>query len=51
MVERLVKTLRHGIVVLFTTQELARDYNKHLPIIFFGYICEIYASTKFSPQT
>jgi hypothetical protein len=50
MVERLVKTLKHGIVILFTKPEHAQDYDKQFPIILFGYMCRIYAITKFSPH-
>jgi hypothetical protein len=50
MVKRLVKTLKHGAVVLFTTHEHAQYYDKQLPIILFGYLCGIYGITKISPH-
>jgi len=50
MVERLVKTLKHGLKMLFATTEHAQDLDEHLPHILFGYRCGVHANTHFSPH-
>jgi len=47
MAKRIVKTLKHGLTMLSTTLEHTRDWDRHFPIILFGYRCGIQASTKF----
>jgi hypothetical protein len=47
MVERLVKTLEHGLAILFTNPEHTQDWDKHLPMVLFGYRCEVQFGTKF----
>jgi hypothetical protein len=49
MAERLIKTIKHGITVLFATPENIDCWNEHLAKVMFGYRCVIQASTKFSP--
>jgi hypothetical protein len=49
MVERLIKTIKHGIIVLAATPENVNCWDKHLVKILFGYRCGIQASNKFSP--
>jgi hypothetical protein len=41
MAEQLVKTLKHGLPVLFATAKHAQDWDEHLPCILFGYICGV----------
>jgi hypothetical protein len=50
MVERLMKTLKHGLTVLLATLEHAQDWDTQLPRILFGYRCGIQASMRFSPH-
>jgi hypothetical protein len=50
MAKRIVKTLKHWLLVLFATLEHTKDWDKHLPKILFGYHCGIHASTKFCLQ-
>ncbi len=50
MVERIIKTLKHGLIVLFVTLERIRNWDKHLPKILFKYQCGIQTSTKFFPH-
>jgi hypothetical protein len=47
MVERLIKTIKHGIMILLATPENANCWDEQLAKVMFGYICEIQASTKF----
>jgi hypothetical protein len=49
MVERMIKTIKHGVTVLATNPANVDCWDKHLAKILFGYRCEIQASTKFSP--
>jgi hypothetical protein len=49
MVERLIKTIKHGIMVLPTTPKNANYWDEQLAKVMFGYRCEIQANTKFSP--
>ncbi len=49
MAERLIKTIKHAIIVLAATPENANYWDEHLAKILFGYRCGIQASTKFSP--
>lgn len=51
MAKIIVKTLKHGLIVLFAMSKHAQDYDKHLPRILFGYKCEVHASTKLCPCT
>jgi hypothetical protein len=49
MVERLIKTIKHGITVLSAIPENANCWDEHLAKVMFGYRCGIQSSTKFSP--
>jgi len=49
MVERLFKTIKHGITVLAATPEAVDYWDEHLAKVLFGYRCGIQSSTKFSP--
>jgi hypothetical protein len=49
MVERLIKTIKHGITVLAATPEAVDCWDEHLAKVLFGYRCGIQSSTKFSP--
>jgi hypothetical protein len=49
MVERLIKTIKHGITVLAATLENIDCWDEHLAKVLFGYRCGIQVSTKFSP--
>jgi hypothetical protein len=46
MVERLVKTLKHCLIVLFTSTKHVLNWDEHF--ILFGYRCGIQTNTKFS---
>ncbi len=45
----MIKTIKHGIIVLAATPTNVDSWDEHLPKILFGYKCGIQASTKFSP--
>jgi hypothetical protein len=47
MVERLIKTIKHGLTIMVATN--IQDWDLLLPRIFFGYRCGIEANTKYSP--
>jgi len=49
MVERLIKTIKHGITVLSTTPKNVDCWDEQLAKIMFAYRCRIQAITKFSP--
>jgi hypothetical protein len=49
MVERMIKTIKHGITVLDATPGNVDCWDEQLARILFGYRCGIQASTKFSP--
>jgi hypothetical protein len=49
MVERMIKTIKHGITVLAATPGNVDCWDEQLARILFGYRCGIQASTKFSP--
>jgi hypothetical protein len=49
MVERMIKTIKHGIIVLATTPANMDCWDQQLVKVLFGYRCGIQASTKFSP--
>ncbi len=49
MVERLIKTIKHGITILAAAPENVDCWDEHLAKIMFGYRCGIQTSTKFSP--
>jgi hypothetical protein len=49
MVERLIKTIKHGITVLAAMPETVDCWDEHLAKVLFGYRCGIQSSTKFSP--
>jgi len=49
MAERIIKTIKHGIIVLATTPRSVDCWDEQLTKILFGYRCGIQASTKFSP--
>jgi len=46
----LVKTLKHGLTIIFATFDHAQTWDEHLPTILFGYRCGIRLNTKFSPN-
>jgi len=48
MVERLIKTIKHGITVLAATPETVDCWDEHLAKVLFGHRCGIQSSTKFS---
>ncbi len=45
----MIKIIKHGITVLFTTPENVDCWDEQLAKVMFGYICEIHANIKFSP--
>ncbi len=45
MVERPIKTNKHGLIILFTNLEHTHDGNKHLLKILFKYRCGIQVNT------
>lgn len=47
MVEKLVKTFKHGLIILFDNPKHTQDWDKHLPRILFGYRCGVQLNTKF----
>ncbi len=49
MVERMIKTIKHGITVLATTPANTDCWDEQLAKVLFGYRCGIQASTRFSP--
>jgi len=48
MVERMIKTIKHGITVLAATPANMDCWDQQLAKVLFGYRCGIQASTKFS---
>ncbi len=49
MAKRMIKTIKHGIIVLATNPENVDCWDEHLAKVLFGYRCGVQASTKFSP--
>jgi hypothetical protein len=49
MAERMIKTIKHGIIVLATNPANVDCWDEHLAKVLFGYRCGVEASTKFSP--
>jgi transposase InsO family protein len=49
MAERLIKTIKHGIMVLSAAPDNANCWDEQLAKVMFGYRCGIQSSTKFSP--
>jgi hypothetical protein len=49
MAERMIKTHKHGIIVLAANLANMNCWDEHLAKVFFGYRCGVQASTKFSP--
>jgi hypothetical protein len=49
MAECLIKTIKHGITVLYAVPDNANCWDEQLAKVMFGYRCEIQSSTKFSP--
>jgi hypothetical protein len=49
MAERLIKTIKHGIIVLSAMPKNANCWDEQLAKVMFGYKCRIQATTKFSP--
>ncbi len=49
MAERMIKTIKHGIIVLVADPANVDCWDEHLAKVLFGYRCGIQASTKFSP--
>jgi hypothetical protein len=49
MAERLIKTIKHGITVLFITLKNVDYWDEQLAKVMFGYRCGIQTSAKFSP--
>ncbi len=49
MAERMIKTIKHGIIVLAAAPGNVDCWDDHLAKILFGYRCGIQTSTRFSP--
>jgi hypothetical protein len=49
MAEHLIKTIKHGINILFATPKNVDCWDEQLAKVMFGYRCRIQSSTKFSP--
>jgi len=49
MVERMIKTIKHGITVLAATPANMDCWDQQLAKVLFGYRCGIQTCTKFSP--
>jgi hypothetical protein len=49
MVERLIKTIKHGITIFCATPKNIDCWDEQLAKVMFGYRCGIQANTKFSP--
>jgi len=49
MVERMIKTIKHGITVLAATPANMDCWDQQLAKVLFGYRCGIQTSTKFFP--
>jgi hypothetical protein len=49
MVERMIKTIKHGITILAANPTSVDYWDEHLAKVLFGYKCGVQASTKFSP--
>jgi hypothetical protein len=49
MAERLIKTIKHGITMLFVTLKNVEFWDEQLVKVMFGYKCGIQIDTKFSP--
>jgi hypothetical protein len=49
MVERMIKTIKHGVTALATNPANIDCWDEHLAKVLFGYRCGVQASTKFSP--
>jgi hypothetical protein len=49
MAECLIKTIKHGITVLYAVPDNPNCWDEQLAKVMFGYRCEIQSSTKFSP--
>ncbi len=49
MAERMIKTIKHGIIVLVANPKSVEYWDDHLAKVLFGYMCGIQASTRFSP--
>jgi len=45
----MIKTIKHGVIVLVANPANVDYWDEHLAKILFGYRCGIQASTKFSP--
>ncbi len=46
----LVKTLKHGLTIIYATSDHAQIWDEHLPRILFGYKCGVQLNIKFSPH-
>jgi hypothetical protein len=46
----LVKTLKHGLTIIYATSNHAQTWDEHLPLIMFGYRCGVQLNIKFSPH-
>jgi hypothetical protein len=49
MAERMIKTFKHGIIILAANPANMNCWDEHLAKVLFGYRCGVQASTKFSP--
>jgi hypothetical protein len=49
MVKWLIKTIKHGIKILFATPKHFDSWDEQLARVMFGYQCGIQANTKFFP--
>jgi hypothetical protein len=45
----MIKTIKHGVIVLVTNLVNVDCWDKHMAKVLFGYRCGVPASTKFSP--
>jgi hypothetical protein len=49
MAECMIKTIKHGIIVLAADPANVNCWDEHLAKVLFGYRCRVQTSTKFSP--
>ncbi len=49
MAERMIKTFKHGIIILAANPANVNCWDEHLAKVLFGYRCGVQSSTKFSP--
>jgi hypothetical protein len=49
MINRIIKIIKHGIIILLATLEHIHSWDKQLARVLFGYCCGIQANRNFSP--